>query len=95
MEQIRNRMNLQLVSNQKRLENLITKPTSLNRTVYGENICSVETQKDRMCFDKPIYIGFVVLEISKHYMYDFFYRVLKQDIYKDKKINLCYGFYVS
>ena len=35
-------------------------------------------------FNKPIYIGFAVLEHSKHHMYDFYYNKLRK-MFKDVK----------
>lgn len=77
IENIRKRINLELVSNQKRLDKLINKPTFLDRIIYDESLCAVQCAKENIIFDKPIYIGFSVLEISKFKMYDFHYRIMK------------------
>lgn len=77
IENIRKRINLQLVSSQKRLDMLLNKPTFVDRIIYDESLCAVECAKECIYFDKPIYIGFSVLEISKTLMYDFHYKIIK------------------
>ena len=44
--------------------------------------------KTNLEFNKPIYVGFSILDLSKYLMYKFHYDVMKP-IYKDK-IRLCY-----
>lgn len=89
IENVRNRMNLELVNNEKRLNKLISKPSFLNRIIYNENLCAIECAKDSVFFNKPIYIGFTVLELSKHHMYDFYYRILKP-FYDESSIRILY-----
>ena len=40
-------------------------------------------------FDKPITVGFSVLELSKYKMYDFHYNVM-QKLYPDNKLSLLF-----
>ncbi|XP_054284895.1 uncharacterized protein LOC129001575 [Macrosteles quadrilineatus] len=89
IENIRKRVCIELVSNEKRLNKLISKPTFKNRIIYDENLCSVELGKETICFDKPIYIGFTVLELSKYQMYDFHYTIIK-NFFQNKKVKLIY-----
>lgn len=37
--------------------------------------CYIE--KSNIEFDKPIYVGFIVLELSKEFTYDFYYNKLR------------------
>lgn len=43
---------------------------------------------ETVILDKPIYIGFSVLEISKSHMFDFHYSIMKP--YYQEKLRLCY-----
>lgn len=83
MENLRNRLNLELVCSEKRLNKLVSKPNFKNRIVYDKSLCAVECSKESVYFNKPIYIGFTVLELSKYHMYDFHYNVIKK-YYKDR-----------
>ncbi|XP_054261608.1 uncharacterized protein LOC128985776 isoform X1 [Macrosteles quadrilineatus] len=89
IENVRKRVNIELVTNEKRLNKLITKPNFKNRIIYGDNLCAVELEKDTIVLDKPIYVGFTVLELSKHHMYDFHYRIMK-NMFKNKMFKLLY-----
>lgn len=89
IENIRKRLNLELVNREARLKKLIAKPNFLNRIIFSEKLSAVECSKENVYFDKPIYIGFTVLELSKYHMYDFHYNVVKK-FYHDRQINLLY-----
>ncbi|KAF4529670.1 hypothetical protein B566_EDAN017511 [Ephemera danica] len=88
MENVRARMRLELVVNQTKLEKLIAKPSFLDRTVYAENVVGVHLAKEKITFNKPIYVGLTVLDLSKVAMYDFYYNKL-QPIYENK-VKLLY-----
>ena len=47
----------------------------------------MELHKDVVTFNKPIYVGFSVLELSKYHMYKFHYDVMKKH-YKDRLVTL-------
>jgi len=76
IENIRNRMNLELVTKKKRMQKLISKPNFKNWIKYDDSICAVELHKENLYFDKPIYIGFTVLELSKYHLYYLHYDVV-------------------
>nr|XP_024218077.1 uncharacterized protein LOC112211158 [Halyomorpha halys] len=76
MENIRNRQDIQLVTDSKKLMKLIAKPNFIDRTIYNENIAAVHMNKSRILFNKPIYIGMCILDLSKIVMYHFHYDVM-------------------
>lgn len=49
---------------------------------------AVQMNPETITLDKPIYIGFSVLEISKSHMFDFHYSIMKP--FYNKKLKLCY-----
>lgn len=49
---------------------------------------ALQLNKTKVVLDRPIYIGFSILEISKTHLYNFHYSVMKK-IYGDN-IKLCY-----
>ncbi|RZF45535.1 hypothetical protein LSTR_LSTR005737 [Laodelphax striatellus] len=89
IENTKKRVNMKLVNSQKQLEKLVNNTAFKDRTIYSENLCLVESQKQNVILSKPIYIGFAVLELSKHLMYDFFYNVM-QKYYGVEKLKLLY-----
>jgi 3'-phosphoadenosine 5'-phosphosulfate sulfotransferase (PAPS reductase)/FAD synthetase len=88
MENVRRRMKLELVSSDNRVQKLINKPTFKYTTTYSENLSAVSLDMKVVKFDKPMYVGFVVLEVSKTLMYDYHYNTMKKH-YNDS-ITLMY-----
>lgn len=89
IENIRNRMKLELVNNERKLNRLISKPNFRNRIIYSKDLCAVELTKEVVLFNKPIYIGFTVLELSKFHMYNMHYKIMRS-FYKPEDIQLLY-----
>jgi len=94
MENVRNRINMKLVSDEKKCAKLINKITFKNITIYNNNLAAVHLDNEELKFDKPIYIGFSILDVSKTLMYDFHYGSMKQHygsyielMYMDTGIN--------
>ncbi|KAE9540697.1 hypothetical protein AGLY_003942 [Aphis glycines] len=88
MENVRKRMEMELVSCDRRLQKLINKSTFKHCTTYSENLNAVTLENKIINFCKPIYIGLAVLDISKSLMYDYHYNVMQKH-YGDK-IELMY-----
>jgi len=64
------------------------RPNFKDRTIYSNNLMAIHMNKESVKFDKPIYVGFSILDISKTIMYNFHYNVMKT--YYDTKISLLY-----
>lgn len=69
-------------------EQLIAKPNFHSLTIFDENLIAVQMNPERVILDKPIYIGFTVLELSKSHMYNFHYSIMKP--FYGPKLKLCY-----
>lgn len=69
-------------------EQLISRPNFHSCTVFTENFVAVQMKPESVILDKPIYIGFTVLEISKNHMYDFHYSITKP--FYGSNLKLCY-----
>ena len=52
---------------------LISEPNSHSRAIFSEDLVAVGLRKTEDVFNKPIYVGLGVLDISKTLMYDFHY----------------------
>lgn len=57
MENVRKRMEMKLVSCDRRLQKLINKSTFKHCTTYSENLNAVTLENKIINFCKPIYIG--------------------------------------
>ena len=78
MENIRNRVDIKLVTDRKEAENLSAKPNFKHCNISSENLVTIHTKKTKLTFDKPVYLGICILDLSKTLMYDFHYNYIKR-----------------
>ena len=83
IENIRNRVDVKLVTSEKQAEKYINRPNYTGRTTFSDNLVAIHMGKTSIYMNKPIYLGMCILGISKTLMYDFYYGFLKQ-LYGDK-----------
>ena len=74
MENIRNRVDIKLVNNEKRAEKLSAKPNFNYCNIFSENLVAIHMKKTKLVFNKPVYLGICILDSSKTLMYDFHYN---------------------
>lgn len=67
----------------------ISKPNFYDRLIFDENCTAVEMKRCKILFDKPIIIGFTILDLSKILLYTFHYDFMKT-LYARENITLCY-----
>ena len=96
MENIRNRVDVKLVSDRKVAEKLSAKPNFRHCTIFNENLVAVHMKKTKLVFNKPVYCGMAILDLSKTLMYDFHYKYIKPKCGEKAKLlmtdtdSLCY-----
>ena len=73
-ENLRNRINVRLVNNAKDYTKYTSKPRFVPQKIFSENFVAVHEIKPVWTLDKPIYVGFSILDLSKYFMYDFHYN---------------------
>ena len=76
-ENLTKRTDIRLVASQKQCEKLIHKPHCLRFQVFAPELAAVELQKVKCKINKPTYVGFTVLELSKLHMYKFHYGCMR------------------
>ena len=77
MENIRNRVDIQLVSSESKATKLTAKPNFSHHTIFDENLVAIHMRKIKLYFNKPIYLGMSILDLSKTKMYEFHYGYMK------------------
>jgi len=83
MENIENIVDIRLVSDKKEAKKLAAKPYYERCTIFDENLVAIHMQKTVVKYDKPIYLGMCILDLSKTLMYDFHYNYITSK-YGDK-----------
>jgi len=83
LEAIENRVDIRIINNEKELLKLTSKDTYAHTTVFDENMIAVHMKRASLKYDKPIYVGMSILDISKNLMYQFHYEHMKPK-YNDK-----------
>ena len=83
MENIRNRVVVKLVNNTEKGEKLSAKPNFKHYNIFCEELVAIHMRKTKLLFNKPVYLGMCILDLSKTLMYEFHYNYIKQK-YGDK-----------
>ena len=83
MENIRKRVDVRLVTDEKKLLKLTSKPTYVSSKIFNDNLVAVHKIKETLTLNRPAYVGMCILDLSKTLMYDFHYNYIKKK-YGDK-----------
>ena len=79
MENLRPKINVRLVNDEKDYLKHVSKPTFISQKILGKTFATIYEIKPVLTLSKPIYVGFTVLELSKWLMYDFHYNLIKKN----------------
>ena len=88
MENIRNRVDVNFFNNREKAEKLVAKPSFKHCNIFSENLISIHMKRTELTFNKPVYLGMCILDLSKTLMYDFHYNYIKQKYGNKAKLLL-------
>ena len=74
MENVRKRVNDKLINNEKKYLKVVSRPSFVSQKILDKNLVAVHKIKPVLLLNKPIYVGFSILEFSKMIMYDWHYN---------------------
>ena len=63
MENLRKRMNVRLVDNEKDFFKYTNKPTYITHKLFGKDYAAIQEIKPILIITKPTFIGFIVLDL--------------------------------
>ena len=86
MENVRNRVDIQLCSKEEKALKLFSKTNFDRRTIFSENLIAIHMHKKKIMLNKPIYLGMSILDLSKTLMYDFHYNYFKKKYGENAKL---------
>ena len=85
MQNLSNRHTVDLVTSEEKLKTLTAQPSFKQLKIFHENLVTVERAKVELMLNRPIYVGFAILDLSKTLIYDFHYNYIKQ-MYPDSTL---------
>ena len=77
MENLRKRICVELINNAKDYVRCVSSPNFVSQKIFSKNFVAVHRTKPVLTLNKPIYVGFSILELSKLLMYEFHYKYIK------------------
>ena len=86
IENLRKRVDISLVNSEKKAKRLTAKPNYKKCTIFSENFCAIEMRKTQIYFNKPVYLGMCILDLSKTLMYDFHYNYIRSKYNEKAKL---------
>ena len=76
MENLWKRIYLRSVNNEKDFLKYTSRPTYITHKFFGKDYAAIHEIKLVLILNKPIYIGFTVLDLHKWKMYNFHYNFI-------------------
>ena len=77
MENLRKRTSVKLVNNAKDYIKFISKPSFVSQKMLNKSFVAIHEIKAVLTLNKPIYVGFSILDLSKLLMYKFRYKYIE------------------
>ena len=81
MENMRKRIKIRIMKNEKDFIKYVSRPTYINHNIFGKRLVAIHEQKELLTLNKPIYVGCEVLELSKLEMFKFHYDFIMNVYY--------------
>ena len=88
IENIRKRQNIHLIDDRKIAVKLSSKPNFDRCTIFDKHLIAVHMKNTEVYFNKPVYVGQAILDLSKTLMFNFHYTYIKEKY--DKKAQLLF-----
>ena len=88
MENLRKQRDIKLVTTERRRDYLVSEPNYHTTKFFTENILAIEMNKISNNFEKLVYLGLLILDLSKTAMHEFWYDYIKPKY--GEKTKLCY-----
>ena len=79
MENLRKRIIVRFVNNEKDFLKYASKPTYVTHKLFNKNFAAIHEIKPVLVLNKPIYVGFIFLDLGKWLMHDFHYNFIKKN----------------
>ena len=78
MENLQKRVDVRLVTDEKKLDKLTSRHTYVSSKIFNKNLMAVHKIKEALTLNRPAYVGMCIHDLSKTLMYDFHYNYIKK-----------------
>ena len=108
MKNIRKRIFVELINNAKEYVKCVSRPSFVSQKIFSKNFVADHRIKPVLTLNRPIHVGFSILELSKSLMYEFHYKYIKNkfdakllftdtdsSVYEIKSKNVYEDFYLD
>ena len=78
MENLWKRIKVRIINKENNFLKYTSRPTHITNNIFDKNYAAINEIKPFLTLNKPIYVGFTVLELRKWLMYNFHYNFIKK-----------------
>ena len=78
--------NIELVTTAKRRNYLVSEPNFHSTKFFTKNLLVIKMRKTQIIMNKPVYLGFSILDLSKTVIYEFWYDYVKPKCGQNTKL---------
>ena len=78
MENIEKRVNVKLVTTREKAMKLSSDPNFESFTIFDENLIAIHMKREKLFYNKPIYLEMCLLDSSKTSMFEFHYDYIRK-----------------
>ena len=76
-ENLRNRVAGEIITDATTLRKRVAKPSLYRGVAISDDLVVIQCKQQTVAQDRPIYVGYTVLELSKQHMHSFLYEHMK------------------
>ena len=77
MENVRKHRDIKLITTERRRNYLVSKPNYHTTKFFTEHLLAIEMRKTQTLMNKPAYLGFSILDLTKTVMHEIWYDYVK------------------
>ena len=77
IENLRNRIDIKLLSNKKGCLKWTARPSYISQKIFDTDLVAIRKNKIMLSLNKPAYVGLCILDLDKVWMHEFHYHYIK------------------
>ena len=86
MQNVEKYVDMKLVCDREKAIKLAARPNYDRTTIFDDNLIAVWMKRTEVFYDKPIYLGMAILDLSKILIYTFHHNYMKQKYCDNAKL---------